>query len=56
MRIYRVLESELERKGLENFNILALEQQLGKQVDKKLILDNLPMLLTLIVMEQKMAN
>lgn len=51
IKIYRVLENELQKKGLENFNILELEQQLGRQIDKKLILDNLPMLLTLIVME-----
>lgn len=51
-----MLENELKSKGLEyfNFNIYDLEEKLGK-VDKKLILDNLPMLLTLIVMEEKMS-
>lgn len=45
----------MQTKGLNNFNILELEREMGKEVDKKLILDNLTMLLTLIVMEERMG-
>lgn len=55
IQIYRILEGELQTRGLENFNILELEGRMGQHVEKKLILDNLPLLLTLIVMEQKMS-
>lgn len=55
IKIYRMLENEMQTKGLDNFNILELEREMGKEVDKKLILDNLTMLLTLIVMEERMG-
>lgn len=56
IKIYRALEDELQRKTLENFNILEVIKGLGNIPNAHLIADNLPLLLTLIVMEERMCS
>lgn len=53
--IYRALENELQSKGLAQFDIIQVVTSL-EDVDVKMVTDNLPLLLTVIVMEEKMMG
>ena len=55
IKIYRALQKELEMKGLANFNILEVVKNLEGVPNQHLIAENVPLLLTLIVMEEKMS-
>ena len=55
IKIYRALEQELQEKSLEGFNILEVIKTVGNIPNAHLIADNLPLLLTLIVMEERMS-
>lgn len=53
--LYRVLEKELDEKGLEGFDIGDITNILPLSLDAKLVNQNLTLLLTLIAMESKMS-
>lgn len=50
IKLYRLLEEQMNENGLEGFNIIELQKQIDGQIDRKLFEKNATLVLMLVTL------